>query len=139
TILNLPGAFPTRFSIAGGNPQARIKQTDRAVLAQGDGRVNRALTVSLGLRYERQTNISSNFNFAPRFGFAYAPGAGGKNRPKTVFRGGFGVFYDRFGESLSLQARRFNGVNQQQFVVTDPAILDPIVFTQSGAANVPTI
>ena len=101
--------------------------------------MNPALTLSLGLRYERQTNISSDFNFAPRFGFAYAPGAGGKNRPKTVFRGGFGIFYERFNESLSLQALRFNGVNQQQFVVTDPTILDPIVFAQTGVANVPTI
>jgi len=139
TILNLPGAFPTQFSIAGGNPLARIKQTDLGLFAQDDWRVNPALTVSLGLRYERQTNISSNLNFAPRLGFAYAPGAGGKNRPKTVFRGGFGIFYDRFGESLSLQALRFNGVNQQQFVVTDPTILDPIVFTQNGVSNVPTI
>jgi hypothetical protein len=139
TILNLPGAFPTQFSIAGGNPKASIKQTDFGLFAQDDWRMNLGLTISLGLRYERQTNISSNFNFAPRFGFAYAPGAGGKNKPKTVFRGGFGIFYDRFGESLSLQALRFNGVNQQQFVVTEAAILDPIVFTQSGVANVPTV
>lgn len=139
TILNLPGAFPTQFSLAGGNPEADIKQRDMGLFVQDDWRVNPELTVSLGLRYERQTNISSNLNFAPRFGFAYAPGAGGKNRPKIVFRGGFGIFYDRFGESLSLQALRFNGVNQQQFVVTDPTILDPIVFTQSGVSNVPTI
>lgn len=139
TILNSPGAFPTQFSIAGGSPQASIKQTDFGLFAQDDWRANPALTVSLGLRYERQTNISSDFNFAPRFGFAYAPGAGGKNRPKTVFRGGFGIFYERFNESLSLQALRFNGVNQQQFVVTDPTILDPIVFTQTSVANVPTI
>lgn len=139
TILNLPGAFPTQFSIAGGNPEAGINQRDMGVFVQDDWRVNPELTVSLGLRYERQTNISSNLNFAPRFGFAYAPGAGGKNRPKIVFRGGFGIFYDRFGESLGLQAVRFNGVNQQQFVVTDSAILDPVVFTESGVSNVPTI
>jgi hypothetical protein len=138
-ILNLPGAFPTLFSIAGGNPRVAIKQRDMGLFVQDDWRVNPELTVSLGLRYERQTNISSNLNFAPRFGFAYAPGAGGKNKPKIVFRGGFGIFYDRFGESLSLQALRFNGINQQQFVVTDAAILDPIVFTQSGVSNVPTI
>jgi carboxypeptidase family protein/TonB-dependent receptor-like protein len=139
TILNLPGAFPAQFSIAGGNPKAAIKQTDLGLFLQDDWRVNPQLTISLGLRYERQTNISSNFNLAPRFGFAFAPGAGGKNRPKTVFRGGFGVFYDRFGESLSLQASRFDGVNQQQFIVTDPTILDPIIFTQSSVANVPTV
>lgn len=72
-------------------------------------------------------------------GFAFAPGAGGKGSPKTVFRGGFGIFYERFGESLTLQALRFNGANQQQYILTDPAILDAVVFTQSGVRNVPTV
>jgi hypothetical protein len=139
TILNETGAFPTQFTIAGGDPLAGISQTDFALFAQNDWRANAELTLSFGLRYERQTNISSDLNFAPRFAVAYAPGAGGQNRPKTVFRGGFGIFYERFGESLSLQARRFNGINQQQFVVTDPAILDAIVFTQNGVSNVPTV
>jgi hypothetical protein len=138
-IQNLPGAFPTQFSIAGGNPAASVEQTDLGLFAQDDWRVNPQLTLSFGLRYEKQTNISDGTNFAPRFGFAYAPGAGGQNRPKTVFRGGFGIFYERFGENLTLQARRFNGVNQQQFVVTDPAILDAVVFTPGGVSNVPTV
>jgi hypothetical protein len=139
TIQNLPGAVPTQFTIAGGNPEAGISQTDLGLFVQDDWRLNPQLTLSFGLRYETQTNISSNFNFAPRFNFAYAPGADGQNKPKTVFRGGIGVFYERFGESLSLQAIRFNGVNQQQFVVTDPAILDQIIFTQSGVSNIPTV
>ncbi|MDQ4120685.1 MAG: TonB-dependent receptor [Acidobacteriota bacterium] len=140
TISNVSGAFPTQFSIAGGNPEASIKQTDLGVFLQDDWRMRPDLTLSFGLRYENQTNISSHFNLAPRFGFAYAPGAGGaNNRPKTVFRGGLGIFYDRFSENLSLQAIRFNGINQQQFVVTDPAILDAIIFTQNGVTNVPTV
>jgi hypothetical protein len=139
TIQNTVGAFPTQFSIAGGNPEAGVRQTDLGLFVQDDWRINQQFTLSLGLRYESQTNISSNFNLAPRIGFAYAPGAGGQGRPKTVFRGGFGVFYDRFGENLTLQARRFNGINQQQFVVTDPAILDAIIFNQNGVANIPTI
>lgn len=139
TIRNEAGAFPTQFIIAGGNPEAGISQTDLGLFVQDDWRVNPKLTLSFGLRYETQTNISSVFNFAPRFNFAYAPGADGSNRPKTVFRGGIGVFYDRFGEGLTLQAIRFNGVNQQQFVVTDPAILDAVIFTPSGVSNVPTV
>lgn len=139
TILNQPGAFPSQFTIAGGNPEASVGQSDIGVFLQDDWRVNPALTLSFGLRYENQTNISSDLNFAPRVAFAYAPGGDGKSRPKTVFRGGFGIFYDRFGESLFLNAVRFDGTNQQQFVVTDPAILDPIIFTQNGASNVPTI
>src|SRR6185503_19609887 len=39
---------------------------------------------------------------------------------KTVFRGGYGVFYERVGESLTLQAIKLNGVNQQQFTVINP-------------------
>ncbi len=71
----LGNAVPTQFTIAGGDPQAGVSQTDIGIFAQEDWRVNRELTLSFGLRYENQTNISSNNNFAPRFGFAYAPGA----------------------------------------------------------------
>ena len=140
TILRTPGARPAQFSIAGGNPLANVKQNDSGIFAQDDWRVSPALSLSFGLRYETQSNISSDFNFAPRFGFAYSPGADGKNKPKTVFRGGFGIFYDRFGENLTLDALRFNGINQQQFVVTDPAILDRVIFNANGGiSNVPNI
>lgn len=131
--------IPTQFTIAGGDPIAGVSQTDYGVFLQDDWRVNPELTLSFGLRYEDQTNISSDANIAPRFGFAYAPGAGGQGETKTVFRGGFGIFYDRFDEGLTLQARRFNGINQQNFIVEDPDILDDIVFTQNGVSNIPTV
>src|SRR6185312_10873910 len=44
--------------------------------------------------------------------------------PKMVIRGGFGIFYNRIGEDVTLNTTRFNGENQQQFLVTDPAVLD---------------
>lgn len=134
----LGNALPTQFSIAGGDPLAGISQTDIGIFAQEDWRVNPELTLSFGLRYENQTNISSDFNLAPRFGFAYAPGAGGQSGAKTVFRGGIGIFYDRFSENLSLQAERFDGVNQRRFIVEDPNILGAVRFTQTGVSNVPT-
>jgi hypothetical protein len=37
TILNLPGAFPSQFTIAGGNPQADISQTDVGVFVRTIG------------------------------------------------------------------------------------------------------
>lgn len=138
TILNLPGAFPTQFSIAGGNPRASVQVTDWGVFAQDDWRIHPKLTLSMGLRYENQTGVADNSNIAPRFSFAYAPGAGGKKAAKTVIRGGFGIFYDRFSRNLILQTNRYNGVNQQLFVVTAPSILDPIVFAPTGVSNVPT-
>ena len=140
TILKLPGARPTQFTIAGGDPLASVSRTDVGLFVQDDWRYSPKLTLSVGLRYEAQTNIESSADIAPRFAFAYAPGAGPDRSPKTVFRGGVGIFYERFGESLTLQSIRFNGVNQQRFIVTDPGILDAVVFGSDGAvSNVPDI
>ncbi len=130
--------IPTQFTIAGGDPQAGVSQTDFGLFAQEDWRVNPEVTLSFGLRYENQTNISSNANFAPRFGFAYAPGSR-SGSGKTVFRGGFGIFYDRFQEGLTLESQRFNGINQRRFIVADPAILGNIDFSLNGVSNVPTV
>ena len=133
-----PRFNPTQFSITGGNPLADVSQTDFGVFLNDDWRVRPDLTLSLGLRYEAQTNVSNNRNFAPRVGFAYSPGAGGARQPKTVFRGGFGIFYDRISENLSLQEARFDGQRQLQYIVTDPALLGLPVFTVGGVTNVPT-
>jgi hypothetical protein len=134
------GGGPTQFTIAGGNPEAGVRQLDFGAFIQDDWRVRPDLTLSMGLRYEAQTNINTGLNFAPRIAFAWSPGsAGGQRQPKTVIRGGFGIFYDRVAEDLSLQASRFNGSNQQQFLVTDPAVLDLAQFTLEGVTNVPTV
>lgn len=141
--------FPTQFSITTGNPEQSVSRTDVGLFVTDDWRVSPALTLSFGLRYENQTNIKDNLNFAPRFSFAWSPGAGGARPPKTVFRGGFGVFYERFSENLTLQALRFNGTEQLNLVVNafdpDPvrraaaiALLQQPVFTLDGVTNVPT-
>lgn len=133
------GGGASQFTIAGGNPEARISQVDFGAFVQDDWRVRPDFTLSLGLRYEAQTNINTGLNFAPRISFAWSPGANGQRQPKTVIRGGFGIFFDRVSEDLSLQATRFDGTNQQQFLVTDPATLDQAQFTLDGVTNVPTI
>ncbi|HYG11424.1 MAG TPA: carboxypeptidase regulatory-like domain-containing protein, partial [Pyrinomonadaceae bacterium] len=121
--LQARGANPTQFTLSGGNPLANVSQVDFGAFIQDDWRVRKDFTLSAGLRYEAQTNIGSNLNFAPRLAFAYSPGAGAR-QPKTVIRGGFGIFYTRFGENFTLQANRFNGVNQQQFFIIEPAVDD---------------
>jgi hypothetical protein len=123
------GGGATQFSIAGGNPRATVSQTEISAFVQDDWRVRTNLTLSAGLRYEVQTNISSKLNYAPRLSLAWSPGASKTRQPKVVIRGGFGIFYNRFGEDFTLQARRFNGVNQLRFIVTDVEILDlyPVV------------
>jgi len=114
------GGGATQFSISGGNPVAQVRQTDTSVFGQDDWRARPNLTVSLGLRYEAQNNIHDLTDFAPRVAFAWGPHVGRRNlqqQQHMVLRGGFGIFYQRFNENLTLQANRFNGVNQLQFVV----------------------
>jgi hypothetical protein len=118
------GGGASQFSIAGGDPEASVGQRDVGLFVQEDWRLRPNFTLALGLRYEAQSNISSNLSFAPRVSFAWSPTLGKGGQPTTVVRGGFGVFYDRIPPQLALQARRFNGVTQQQYIVTDPAVLD---------------
>lgn len=142
--------FPTQFRITTGNPEQKVSRTDYGLFVTDDWRVNPGLTLSFGLRYENQTNVSDNSNFAPRFSFAWSPGAGGARPPKTVFRGGFGVFYERFSENLTLQTIRFSGTEQLDLIVSERGETDPVrqaaarallqqpVFTLDGVTNVPT-
>ncbi len=119
------GGGASQFSINAGNPNATVSQTDFGVYAQDDWRVRPNLTFSYGIRYENQTNIASKFNIAPRVAFAWSPGAGANSTkpPKTVIRGGVGLFYNRFGEGQTLTSHRFNGSNELQYVITDPAVI----------------
>ncbi|HEX7178062.1 MAG TPA: TonB-dependent receptor [Pyrinomonadaceae bacterium] len=111
------GVGPTQFTIASGEPEADVRQYDFGGFIQDDWRVRPNLTLSAGLRYERQSNIDSNLNFAPRVAIAWQPGTQQQGQPaRTVVRAGFGVFYDRVNENLTLQENRFNG-SQQQFIV----------------------
>ena len=140
---------PIQFNLTSGNPVAEVSRKDVGLFITDDWRLSPAFTLSAGLRYENQTNISSKYDFAPRLSFAWSPGAGGARAPKSVIRGGFGIFYDRFSEGLTLQSIRFDGVRQLNYVVSvndpDPivraaaiSLLSGSVFTVNGVTNVPT-
>jgi len=111
------GGGASQFRLSTGNPESEVSQWDFGGYVQDDWKVRPNLTLSLGLRYENQSNIDSNFNFAPRVGFAWQPGG---LQSKTVIRGGYGVFYDRVSENLTMTALRLNGINQQQFTISNP-------------------
>ena len=88
---------------------------------------------------KRKITFSDHADFAPRVGIAWGLGKG-KNT-KTVLRAGFGVFYDRFGESYILNAERLNGINQQQYIVPSPDFFPniPPVSDALGEPDTPTI
>jgi Carboxypeptidase regulatory-like domain len=114
------GGGATQFTINTGAAELAVHQIDVGIFAGDEWRVRPNFTLSLGLRYETQTNIHDWRDLAPRVAFAWAPGGGAQKRPKTVLRAGFGIFYDRFGLGNTLAAQRFNGLVQQQLVVPDP-------------------
>src|ERR1017187_77941 len=114
------GGGATQFSINAGTPELAVHQMDVGFFAGDEWRVRPNFTLSLGLRYEAQTNIHDWRDFAPRLALAWAPGRPASGRAKTVLRAGFGMFYDRFALANTLTARRYNGMVQQQYVVTNP-------------------
>ena len=52
-----------------------------------------------------------------------------------MLRAGFGLFYDRFSEDLTLSALRLNGVTQQQFIVPFPTFFPAVPTIDSLQAN----
>lgn len=115
------GGGATSFRINAGNPFADVSQTDYGVFIQDDWRIRPNITLSYGLRYEIQTNAASKYDFAPRLAVAWSPGAANSARPpKMVIRVGTGLFYNRFSESNTLQANRFDGFNVIQTAITEP-------------------
>ena len=121
TLIGAAGGGASQFTIAAGQPAVAVHQFDWGVFLNDDWRVKPNLTVNLGIRYEKQTNIRDAKDFAPRLGFAWSPGAKGNKPSRTVLRGGFGLFYDRFGLGNTLIAQRYNGIVQQQYVITNPS------------------
>ncbi len=131
------GGGASQFSISAGNPNLALHQFDAGLFVGDDWKVRPNFTLNLGLRYEMQTNINDHADFAPRIGFAYAPGGSNNSKPKTVIRGGFGMFYDRFGLRNTLTADRFNGLVEQSYVLTNPLFYPniPAIASLTGALS----
>ncbi len=106
---------PELFTMNQGNPQISFAQKEYFTFVQDEVQVRPSFSLSLGLRYEWQSNVDYRRNLAPRLAFAFAPGHG-----PTVFRGGVGIFYDRQPDIIQQQATLYNGTQGHQIVLTNP-------------------
>jgi hypothetical protein len=113
---------PAQFSITQvKNHDINFTIADLGLYAETDWKVKQYLTISYGIRYETQNHIADHHDFAPRVSFNYGLFTS-KGAPKTVLRGGFGIFYDRFGQGNILNLLQENGVNEIVNVVSNPGI-----------------
>jgi hypothetical protein len=129
-------AFDLRPGLAG---DAFFTTWDYNFFVQDNWKVNKALTLYLGLRYEYQKlpqpgevsvdgvtyggnpsipntmsfNQDKN-NLGPRFGFTYDIGG----EAKTVLKGGFGLYYGRTSNSVLFTALTNNAVTTATYVFT---------------------
>jgi hypothetical protein len=111
---------PSQYQVVAGKPSAVVNLFDAGIFYQDDWKVRPNFTFSYGLRYEGQNRISDHADFGPRFSFAWAPWSDGKSPAKTVIRGGYGWFFDRFSGGSVMQAVQQNGINQKTYIVTNP-------------------
>lgn len=137
-VNTLNGAKAIRtLSFTSGQQDFKVKTYranvfDAAAFFQDDWKVNRFLTLSGGVRFESQNHINDHVDFAPRVAFAYAlDGHKDKKQAKTVLRGGYGFFYDRFGINMGLTTN--NGSASSLLSTT---INNPICFNADSLSNI---
>ncbi|NWF83104.1 MAG: TonB-dependent receptor [Bryobacteraceae bacterium] len=129
TEIRLLGGGASQFSLSAGTSTTTVRQFDLGLFANDDWRIRKNVTLSLGVRYEAQTNLSDWANWSPRLGIAW------QVRPRTVIRTGFGIFYDRVSNAVTLNATRYDGLTQQSYLVQNPDFfpLIPSPGTLAGA------
>ena len=121
------GGGAAQFSILSGSQAFNTSQIEYASYLQSSYQLRNDIGISLGIRYENQSNINDNSNFAPRFGVAWKPKR--KESQNLLWSlpsitAGFGLFYSRFGIENKVNLVRTNDSGGDSYLITDPKILD---------------
>jgi hypothetical protein len=133
--------YPIAFTLGTGARSISASLLDAGLFVQDDWQWRPNITLSTGLRFETQTGIPDHGDYAPRAAIAYGIGKTKAGAPRTVLRGGWGMFYNRFSESNLLNTLRFNGVNQVTYTVQNPTFFPvlPSSTQLSAFASLPTV
>lgn len=93
-----------------GDELTRLRNNGVSLFAQDDWRVADAVTLNLGIRYDRDSEFSDSNNVAPRVGVAWRVDS------DTAVRASWGLFYDRYRLGIAGAVPEFGGFNSQTVV-----------------------
>ncbi|MDE3156398.1 MAG: TonB-dependent receptor [Acidobacteriota bacterium] len=96
-VADLTIADVQRYQQSFGNATYDVQEWNVSAFAQDNLKLRPDLTLNLGLRYDRQTFTDDTTMWSPRAGFAWNP----LGDPKTVVRGGYGVYYSEVPADLA--------------------------------------
>ncbi|CAN5646952.1 hypothetical protein BH24ACI3_BH24ACI3_00360 [soil metagenome] len=91
--------------------RADVENTYWSVFINDEWKAATNLTVNFGVRYERETAVSDNNNWGPRFGVAWSP----FEKRNGVIRFGAGIFYNRVLLRTVADSIQNTGGNQVAF------------------------
>lgn len=112
---------PSTFSEKPGIRNVSFSRFQFSAFIQDDIRLRKGLLLSLGLRYELQSNLKDYNNFSPRIGFSWSPQESGK----TTFRGGVALFYNWFDTNNLATILSQNENQIPETVIINPGFPNP--------------
>jgi hypothetical protein len=107
---------PASYTQRVGDPSIAYWNVTAGAYLEDDLRIGKSLTLSPGVRYERQSHVPDRTAVSPRLGITWAP----FKRGQTTLRLTYGFFYDWLSASTYEQTLRLDGARQQELTVVNP-------------------